>query len=78
MMATLLTPSCLMPLYQTAVKMKTVAKATPAVKMKTVNKATPVIPFSIKKARNRSGELAALWVYPGELSRFLLACFRRQ
>jgi hypothetical protein len=29
------------------------------------------------KARGRSGELG-LWVCPGELSRLLLACFRRQ
>ena len=65
MMATLLTTSCSMPVYLAAVRMQIVATATPAV------------PFSTRKARGRSGELG-LCVCPGELSRLLLACFRRQ
>jgi hypothetical protein len=62
MMATLRTPACSMPVSLVSVKMNIVAKATPAV------------PFSIRKARGRSGELR-LWLCPGELSRLLLACF---
>ena len=65
MMATLMTPSCSMPVCLAAVKMKIFAKATPAV------------PLSIRKARGWSGELG-LWLCPGEMSRLLLACFRRQ
>jgi hypothetical protein len=57
--------SCSMPVSLAAVKMKIVASATPAV------------PFSIRKARGRSGELG-LWVYPGEVLRLLPTCFQRQ
>ena len=52
MMATLLTPSCPKPVCLAAVKMKIIAKATPAVLL------------SIRKARGRSGELGLMGV-PG-------------
>jgi hypothetical protein len=65
MMARLLTPSCPKPVCLAAVKTKIIAKATPA------------IPFSIRKARGRSGELG-LWVCPGDLLRLLLAYFRHR
>ena len=56
-------PPCSTPVCLTAVKI--------------VAKATSTVPFSIRKARGRSGELG-LRVCPGELSRRSLACFRRQ
>jgi hypothetical protein len=57
MVATLLTPSCFMPVCLAAVKIKKVAKATPAVT------------FSIRKARGWTGELG-LWVCPENFHSF--------